>query len=215
VIGEWPVAGEYGWPVTVVNEPLCKVCGGDRQDRHQQHAFTPQPWPKLSGVNWSMDTKVMGADSGERPRLVSTGTARGETVKVWIWCPPDVDAATVAKEGVPSMQRGTLEFAVETVLARKLCPHPELNASTAVARILDRDPTQEDPLPRPVSFRLDVRSWCADCGEQLVFKGRMKVGVNSREPTVDVAGTTLSAPMRPMLAPDSFGNDLPGFGVRV
>jgi len=74
------------------------------------------------------------------------------------------------------------------------CIHPDFRATFAVARISDQE-------GGPVRhFVAEVTFACSACGLPFHFIGP-SAGVSFTKPTVDVAGTTLHAPIAPGEAP--------------
>lgn len=205
----------FGKPVTAVLVERCDVCGGDEQElahREGGHTFVPFAWPRLTqeyrqSERWTTQ--------GQQ-RLMLTGTlgsvGRRVSAKVWAWRSRPLP--TEPTEPTPA-EWEPLELAVQVLLAREVCPHADQNVFAAVGRHVASDPTEQDPMPPTTGFSADIRVWCADCGEPFVWVGPMQLGVNPGQPTVDVEGTTLCAPLRPLSAPEDFGLQRPGFGVRV
>ena len=74
------------------------------------------------------------------------------------------------------------------------CAHPEFSADVGVARITDGD---DGPVRNYVA---DITITCAACGLPFHFIGPT-AGLSFTRPTVDVAGTTLHAPIAPGEAP--------------
>jgi len=73
------------------------------------------------------------------------------------------------------------------------CPHENFAADVAVGRITDDG-------GRVHSFLAEVTVRCLDCGEPFHFLG-LEAGLSFTRPTVDVAATTLHAPIAPGVAP--------------
>lgn len=118
--------------------------------------------------------------------------------------------------GSLAVETQRLKDGAHVALARLACPHVATQAFCAVARIVADGALETDALPPATGFQLDVRVWCTDCGERFVFVGdQLPVGLSPAHPTVDVEGTTLCAPLRPRLYPESWGLDQPAWGVRV
>lgn len=208
------MAQEYlGKPVTAVLTPRCNVCGGDEQEGHQEgdHPFVPFDWPRPASMQAYRQTERWVREGQQRLILqASLGpTSRPVSAKVWAWRSHPLPTEPTPAEWEP------LELAVQVLLARKVCPHADQNVFAAVGRHVANTPTELDPMPATTGFSADIRVWCRDCGEPFVWVGPMQLGVNPGQPTVDVEGTTLCAPLRPLSAPEDFGLQRPGFQVRV
>lgn len=213
---------KYGTPVTAVMVERCRHCGTDAQDiLHREvdgevgmggHVFEAMPFPTLDGWRATYrQTPRWVKEGSQRLTLQASagreGSRRG--AQVWAWRDSTSLVDPDAAEWRP------LERAVEVLLARKVCLHTDQNVCATVVRHVATDPTEQDPMPPTTGFSADIRVWCRDCGEPFVWVGPMQLGVNPGQPTVDVEGTTLCAPLRPLSAPEDFGLQRPGFGVRV
>lgn len=206
----------FGVAAAVILEPMCQTCGEDQHAAHEGHAFEKVPLPQLSEEyrqTSRVDRRVVDGDQ-QRLVLVLTGGPlhRRRTARVWDWRPgfghADREPGPIA--WVP------LQTAAQALLARMLCPHTSHNVFCAVNRIVDSTPTEDNPLPEATGFHLDIRVTCRDCGDPFVFVGdALPVGMSPAYPTVDVAGTTLAAPVRPRSEESGFGLKRPGFQVRV
>jgi hypothetical protein len=93
------------------------------------------------------------------------------------------------------------------------CLHLVFDAVVDVGRI---EPDTGTGMPK--AFVADVSIRCAPapngCGTAFAFPG-VPIGLSYDEPRCSVDGTELRVPIRPVDAPDGFGEGLPGFGLRV
>lgn len=89
----------------------------------------------------------------------------------------------------------------------RACPHENYACVVTVGRLSEVD---GGPI---TNYSAEVKVTCAECGEPFRFIGT-PAGISSDFPTVDVAETTLFAPIAPRSADPDFGLGLPGFSVR-
>lgn len=202
-----------GQPVAVVLDDMCRECGGDEMGQHEQHEYEAFPRPPLpAGVDIHFERTTWLEDKSLRARVrgrVSRPGAPDLGAAAWLWSAGDDDQAL-------DCEWDLLQQAVRVQLARLLCPHVDLHVFAGVARIVADGALAVDALPPATGYQADIRVWCADCGEPFVFVGdQLQVGMRPDMPTVDVAGTTLAAPLRPRSTPEGWGRDRPGFAVRT
>lgn len=186
----------------VLVQPTCAVCQGHGEDRHEGHEFESMPRPLLP------------AEDTAQFSYWADGLWRGCTAT------DRVSGKTAAVKGRPDLAGsevmrgfdwdGALRGGALLALARVLCPHVDHQVWAGVGRFVAGDGVQQGRIPEATGFHLDLRVWCADCGERFVFVGPMQLGVSPRKPTVDFQGTTLAAPLRPLLAPEGWGENRPG-----
>lgn len=227
---------EFGWPVLSVMEERCKHCGVPADEfPHQEvdgevgpagHVFERIPFPEIDDAAVEVGGELIPERGGRGyDRLVATATYRGDrpdlagvSVSVWKFrekmrfpgMASQLDFTGTPEEWAPVMR------AAKVALARRVCPHVDTVVGAGVARIVADGALERDALPPATGFQLDLRVWCTDCGEPFVFVGdRLPVGMSPAYPTVTPAGTELSAPLRPLLYPEWWGRDRPGWGVRA
>lgn len=209
-------------PVTVVMAERCGVCSGDREDIPEHgdegHEFVLGPRASRPPGTF-MKERVEFADArGKQDRLiVHASHPSGAEVEVWAW---RHGAATAARQAGFQQKFDVEEWwpvteAAAVAIGRMMCPHVALAAHANVVRLLNREPSEQDPIPQAAGFHVDQRVWCADCGETFVFGGDLPVGMSPAYPTVSVDRCTLFAPLRPASADERWGQNRPGFGVRI
>lgn len=216
------VAGVEKRPVYQVSGPVerCAHCGTDDPKTCMGHAFDPMPWPALPP-----ESDLSVRTEYQEPFGLPRG-AGGKVLAYVVHLPTDrmVSAARTRSDVEHAIRAYPSSAEVEAVaraarllMARQLCPHVDQRVWAGVARLLADDAQMTDPaIPPAIGYHLDIRVWCADCGEPFVFVGdQLPVGLSPAHPTVDVEGTTLAAPLRPIQYPEEWGLNRPGYGVRV
>lgn len=88
----------------------------------------------------------------------------------------------------------------------RACVHEEFFVQADVNRI------EPDETGMPKAFMLDITVGCTQCGEPFRFTG-LQAGMSYAHPMVDVAETTLRAPIRPASADPDYGMGIPGFAI--
>jgi hypothetical protein len=209
---------EKSWPVTVVMAERCGVCAGDREDQHPGHSFVPGPIPlpvPESEVRLAKELKTSIHRGGQDQLEVAATHSSGATVTVWAWRNP---AATVARQhgytGVGADEWVAVVEAAGVALGRVLCPHVDLQAYAGVARLTEREPSAREPLPPAIGYQGDIRVWCVDCGEPMVFVGDLPLGMSPAHPSTSYDRCTLSAPLRPASMDERWGQNRPGVSIR-
>ncbi len=91
----------------------------------------------------------------------------------------------------------------------RACLHHEFHVQANIARVQP----DEDADGMPKAFVAEISISCGQCGEPFRFSG-LSAGLSYAHPMVDVAETTLHAPIRPASADPDFGMGLPGFAIR-
>lgn len=202
------------WQPYVVVE-RCGTCGVAKSEKCQGHGWAPMRWPELPPAkDVDVSSEYVEPAHGTPGEIRARATHR-PTGKFGY--------AKLVRSPAEHMRRYPSSVEVEPVvafarllLARQLCPHVDQQVWAGVARLLEQDPSEQEPMPPATGYHLDIRVWCADCGEPFVFVGdRLPLGLSPAHPTVDVEGTTLSAPLRPGQYPEDWGLNRPGYGVRV
>lgn len=210
------MTNEHGRPAAVVLDDLCQVCGDHEDEKHEGHEYRAFPRPLLPPDADVFYEHTAWAEEGAlRARARGTVWRSGEKfgASAWLWSESWLRAGHA--EGLES-EWAELDEAVRVQLARLLCPHVDHQVYAGVARILADGALETTALPPAIGYHCDIRVWCTDCGEPFVFVGdQLRVGIRPDMPTVDVAGTTLAAPLRPRSMPEGWGRDRPGFTVRA
>ena len=99
-------------------------------------------------------------------------------------------------------------------MADQRCPHVDFDVHAKVNRLVASEP-KDGEIPPATGYSADLIITCHDCFEPFVWIGPMPVGLLPGRPAVSVDGTELRAPLRPRSAPETFGLNRPGFGVRL
>lgn len=86
------------------------------------------------------------------------------------------------------------------------CEHEQFKATVEVGRL---SATEGGPVTHYVA---EIAVVCASCGEPFEFQG-LPVGYSAYQPTVDLGGAKLNAPLMPPGEKPPEG--LPSFGVRM
>ena len=89
----------------------------------------------------------------------------------------------------------------------RACVHEDFHADFNVGRI------EPDETGMPKAFIAEIGIHCNQCGEPFRFTG-CQAGLSFAHPMVDVAETTLNAPIRPASADPDYGMGLPGYAIR-
>jgi hypothetical protein len=89
----------------------------------------------------------------------------------------------------------------------RACPHEDFHVQANIGRI------EPDSNGMPKAFICEISVSCQQCGEPFRFTG-VPAGLSFAHPMVDVAETTLHAPVRPASADPDFGMGLPGYAIR-
>lgn len=197
----------------------CAHCGGDDPKGCVAHRFEPMPWPVLPAeAEMKVTTEYrepFGLPRGAGGKVIAVAKylPDGTTVMA-VRVRTDAEHATRSYPSTAEVER--VAQVARLLLARQLCRHVDQQVWAGVARITDVEPTELQPMPPTVGYQMDIRVWCSDCGEPFVFVGdQLPVGMSPAHPTVDVEGTTLSAPLRPIQYPEWWGLDRTGYQVRV
>lgn len=194
----------------------CGHCGADVQDEHPGHGFEAQTWPALpaeADVEFRSDVFRAVDDRGDKLTVDARHLATNLVGRAAMW---RGSALSMVRPVASTEEWTKVRRAALLMLARLLCPHVDQQVWAGIARLTDVEPTEQEPMPPTVGYHLDIRAWCSDCGEPFVFVGdQLPVGVSPGHPTVDVEGTTLSAPLRPLQYPEDWGLDRAGYQVRV
>lgn len=90
----------------------------------------------------------------------------------------------------------------------RACLHEDFFVQADIGRI---EPDTVTGMPKAFICEISVK--CEQCGERFRFTG-VPAGLSFAHPMVDVAETTLHAPIRPASADPDFGLGLPGFAIR-
>ncbi|GAA3173144.1 hypothetical protein [Nonomuraea salmonea] len=88
------------------------------------------------------------------------------------------------------------------------CEHLDFAAQVGINRL-----TKEEGGP-VTAYSADIEVRCAACGVRFEWMG-LECGMLPDRPMVDVSGTMMAAPLRPVGSDPSFGMDAPGYRVRA